>query len=423
MDIQEAIRVSNALLVSAGSAALLGIALLGIARVGIPGWRFTPGAPRCPRCRFDLRGLPDPNSPCSECGDTHVAQRTTPRARRVLVLTAMTFACISLAAIVGLFAHPASRPRALSWLAPWEETSRLMIGDADIIAEDLRFPEPPPEDGIMQRLRVVTPRGTLTLGEHIVWKVYPVDLGDGVPRAVADLYSGGTGMFGGTWLITIDPERAPDATMLSERATVAPWVDIRAKHESDEIDAFGRTLPRGVAPEGMGLAMHSFRTHGFVARASTPGMDVTAQWNGRSWDIACPLCADPISDELYAELAAAVRERMAKVAADRNGEPLWSASGSMSIVPLLRGIATLAQAGHRDRAEQLARELFVPSAKAPDSDYPTADSFVKAWIEAFDAEGIQRAGHTPSSRSALSAARIGDASKPSSASGNATSSH
>ena len=95
----------------------------------------------------------------------------------------------------------------------------------------------------------------------------------------------------------------------------------------------------------------------------------------------------------------------------------------MSIVPLLRGIATLAQAGHRDRAEQLARELFVPSAKAPDSDYPTADSFAKAWIEAFDAEGIQRAGHTPSSRSALSAARIGDASKPSSASGNATSSH
>ncbi len=423
MDIQEAIRVSNALLVGAGSAAVLGIALLGAARVGIPGWRFTPSAPRCPRCRFDLRGLPDPNSPCSECGDTHVAQRTTPRARRILVRTAMTFACISLAALIGLFAHPASRPRALSWLAPWEETSRLMIGDAVIIAEDLRFPEPPPEDGIMQRLRVVTPRGTVTIGEHMVWKVGPVDLGDGVPRAVADLYSGGTGMFGGTWLITIDPEHAPDATKISERATVAPWADIRAEHESDEIDAFGRTLPRGATPEGVGLAMHSFRTHGFVARASTPGMDVTAQWNGRSWDIACPLCADPIGDELYAELAAAVRDRMVKAAADRSDDAPQSASGSISIVPLLRGIATLAQAGHRDRAEQLARELFVLDSSVPYNDYPTMDLFVKAWTEAFDAEGIQRAGHTPSSRSALSAARIGDASNPSSASGKATSSH
>lgn len=275
----------------------------------------------------------------------------------------------------------------------------------------------------MQRLRVVTPRGTITLGEYMVWKVNPVDLGDGVRRLVVDLYSGGSGGFGGTWMVTLVPNSAPVATELSERATVAPWADIRARHESDEIDAFGRTLPRSATPEGMGLAMHSFRTHGFVARASTPGMDVTAQWNGRSWDIACPICADPISDELYAELASAVRERMAKAAADRGDEPLWSASGSMSIVPLLRGIAALAQSGHRDRAEQLARELFVPGAKAPDSECTTVDSFVQAWTEAFDAEGIQRAGHTPSSRSALSAARIGDASKPSSASGSATSSH
>ena len=423
MDIQEAIRVSNALLIAAGAAAVLGIALLGIARFGASRWRFTPSAPRCPRCRFDLRGLGDPTSPCSECGDTRVAERTAPRARRILVRTAMTLACISLAAIVGLFAHPASRPRALSWLAPWEETSRLMIGDAVVITEDLRFPEPPPEDGIMQRLRVVTPRGTVTLGENMVWKVSPVDLGDGVPRLVADLYSGGTGMFGGTWLITIDTERAPEATKLSERATVAPWAEIRAEHESDEIDAFGRPLPRPATPAGIGLAMHSFRTHGFVSRASTPGMDMTAEWNGRSWDVACTICANPISDELYAELAAAVRVRMAEAGSDRADKAPRSASGSMSIVPLLRGIATLAQAGHRDRAVQLARELFVLDTSVPYNDYPTVDSFVRAWIEAFDAEGIQRAGHTPSSRSALSAARIGDASNPSSASGSATSSH
>lgn len=423
MDIYESIRVSNALLVGAGSAALVVVALLGIARFGIPGWRLEPGPPRCPRCRFDLRGLQDPAARCSECGDTRIAERTAPRARRTLVRTAIASGCISIAALVGLFAHPASRPRALSWILPWEETSRISAGDAVAITEELRFPEPFPDDGVAQRLRVITPRGTLTLGEYMVWTVKPLDLGDGVTRLVADLYSGGSGGFGGTWLITIDSGRAPEATKISERATVAPWADIRAEHEADEIDAFGRTLPRGSTPDGIGLVMHSFRTHGFVARANTPGMDITAQWNGRSWDIACPLCADPISDELYAELAAAVRDRMVTAAADGNGEQLWSASGSMSIVPLLRGIATLAQAGHRDRAEQLARELFVPDASGPYSDYLTVDSFVQAWIDAFDAEGIQRAGHTPSSRSALSAARMGDASNPSSASGSATSSH
>ena len=275
----------------------------------------------------------------------------------------------------------------------------------------------------MQRLRVVTPRGTVTIGEHMVWKVNPIDLGDGTPRLVADLYSGGTGGFGGTWLVTVAPRSAPVATKLSERATIAPWAAIRADHESDELDAFGRTLPRAATPEGMGLAMHSFRTHGFVARAMAPGMDITAEWNGCSWDIACPLCADPISDELYAELAAAVRMKMAEAASASNDEPIWSASGSMSIVPLLRGIATLAQAGHRDRAEQLARDLFVPNLKDPHDEYTTPELFAKAWTEAFDADGIQRVGQTPSSRSALSAARIGDASNPSSASGSATSSH
>ena len=423
MDIHETIRVSNALLVSCGAAALLGIALLGIARLGIPGWRFTSGPPRCPRCRFDLRGLQDPAAPCSECGDLRVAQRTEPRARRVLARASFAFGCISVAAMIALFAHPASRPRALSWVIPWQETSRLVAGDAVAITEELRFPEPLPDDGIMQRLRVVTPRGTVTLGDNMVWKVSPVELGDGMPRVVADLYSGGTGMFGGTWLITIDTARAPEATKLSERATVAPWAEIRAEHESDEIDAFGRPLPRPATPAGIGLAMHSFRTHGFVSRASTPGMDMTAEWNGRSWDIACTICADPISDELYAELAAAVRARMAEAGSGHAGKEPPNASGSMSIVPLLRGIATLAQAGHRDRAVQLARELFVLDTSVPYNDYPTVDSFVRAWIEAFDAEGIQRAGHTPSSRSALSAARIGDASNPSSASGSATSSH
>ena len=423
MDIYETIRVSNALLVGAGAAALLGIALLGISRLGIRGWRIAPGPPRCPRCRFDLRGLQDPAAPCSECGDRRVAQRTEPRARRMLARASFAFGCISIAAIIALFAHPASRPRALSWIVPWKETARLAVGDAVAITEELRFPEPIPDDGVMQRLRVVTPRGTLTLGEYMVWTVKPLDLGDGVPRLVADLYSGGSGGFGGTWLITTDTERAPEATKLSERATVAPWADIRAEHESDEIDAFGRPLPRPATPDGVGLAMHSFRTHGFVARAITPGMDVTAQWNGRSWDIACPICADPISEELYVELAAAVRMRMAEAAADQAGDAPRGEPRSMSIVPLLRGIATLAQAGHRDRAEQLARELFVLDASVPYNDYTTADTFVQAWIEAFDAERIQRAGQTPSSRSALSAARIGDASNPSSASGSATSSH
>lgn len=335
----------------------------------------------------------------------------------------MTFACISLAAIIGLFAHPSSRPRVLSWVMPWEETSRLAVGDAVAITESLRFPEPYPEDGVAQRLRVVTPRGTVTIGEHMVWKVSAVELGDGVPRLVADLYCGGTAMMGGTWLVTAAPTGAPVATKLAERATVAPWADIRADHEDDELDAFGRTLPRKATPKGMGLAMHSFRTHGFVARAFTPGMDVTAEWNGCGWDIACPLCADPISDELYRELASAVRERMARAAEAKPGDPVWSASGSMSIVPLLRGVAALAQAGHRDRAAQLARELFVPGQDAQYSDYTTPERFAQAWIDAFDAEGIQRAGQTPSSRSALSAARIGDASNPSSASGIATSSH
>lgn len=418
MDIQESIRISNALLAAAGSVAVAAVALLLIAR-----FRSAPRTPHCPACRFDLRGLQDPHSPCSECGDTRIALRTMPRARRLLHRTSMTAACISVAALIGLFVHPASRPRALSWIVPWEESSRLAVGDAVAITEKLRFAEPYPDDGVVQRLRVVTPRGTVTIGDNMVWSVSPVDLGDGVPRLVADLYSGGTGMMGGTWLVTIGPLSAPVATMLSERATVAPWEAIRAEHEDDEIDAFGRTLPRPPTPKGIGLAMHSFRTHGFVSRASTPGMDITAAWNGSSWDIACPLCAYPISDELYAELATAVRERMAAAASHTASVTRPSASGMPSIVPLLRGIATLAQAGHRDRAAQLARELFVLDPSIPYNDYPTAESFVQAWNDAFDAERIQRASHTPSSRSALSAARIGEASNPSSASGRATSSH
>ena len=95
----------------------------------------------------------------------------------------------------------------------------------------------------------------------------------------------------------------------------------------------------------------------------------------------------------------------------------------MQIEPLLAGIAALAQAGHRDRAEQLARDLFMPNLAGALTDCTTPEKFANAWAEIFDAEGIQRAGHTPSSRSALSAARTGDASNPSSASGSATSSH
>jgi hypothetical protein len=275
----------------------------------------------------------------------------------------------------------------------------------------------------MERLRVVSPRGSVTLGENAVWRVNPADLGDGVPRLVVDLYSGGSGGFGGTWLVTVAPDAPPSAVMVSERATIAPWAAILADHESDELDAFGRTLPRPEPPSGIGLAMHSFRTHGFVSRALTPGMDVTAEWNGSAWDIACPLCAYPISDQLYAELAAAVRTRMAAWAAEHADTESAPPPRSVSIVPLLRAVATLAQAGHRDRAEQLARELFVLDPTIPYNDCTTRDAFVKAWTDAFDAEGIQHAAQTPSSRSSLSAARIGDASNPSSDSGSATSSH
>ncbi|MBU3727721.1 MAG: hypothetical protein FGM37_00505 [Phycisphaerales bacterium] len=418
LDIHDTLRVSNALLVAAGSAIALGGALLLLSR-----WRFAPGEARCPACRFDLRGLQDPSAPCSECGNTNFAGRTVPRARRILVRAALVCACLAVVPLIGLYAHPASRPRAISWFLPWENTARLAIGDAVAITERLRFPEPIPEDGIMERLRVVSPRGRVTLGDNSVWRVNPTDLGDGVPRLVADLYSGGTGGFGGTWLVTVAPDAPPAAVMLSERATVAPWAAILADHESDELDAFGRTLPRPAPPEGIGLAVHSFRTHGFVSRALTPGMDVTAAWNGRGWDIACPLCADPISDELYAELAAAVRTRMASWNADHGDERSGAVPGITSIVPLLRAVATLAQAGQRERAEQLAYELFALDPTIPYNDRTTPDAFVKAWTDAFDAEGIQRAGHTPSSRSARSAARIGEASNPSSASGSATSSH
>jgi hypothetical protein len=418
LDIHESLRVSNALLVAAGSAILLGGALTLLSR-----WRFAPGPSRCPACRFDLRGLQNPAAPCSECGDTTVTERTIPRARRILVRAAVSCSWLAIVPLIGLYAHPASRPRAISWFFPWEGTARTTVGDAVAITETLRFPEPIPEDGIMERLRVVSPRGSVTLGENAVWRVNPADLGDGVPRLVVDLYSGGSGGFGGTWLVTVAPDAPPSAVMVSERATIAPWAAILADHESDELDAFGRTLPRPEPPSGIGLAMHSFRTHGFVSRALTPGMDVTAEWNGSAWDIACPLCAYPISDQLYAELAAAVRTRMAAWAAEHADTESAPPPRSVSIVPLLRAVATLAQAGHRDRAEQLARELFVLDPTIPYNDCTTRDAFVKAWTDAFDAEGIQHAAQTPSSRSSLSAARIGDASNPSSDSGSATSSH
>lgn len=418
LDIHESLRVSNALLVAAGSAILLSGALLLLSR-----WRFAPGEARCPACRFDLRGLQDLAAPCSECGSTNIAGRTAPRARRILVRAALACACLAVVPLIGLFAHPASRPRAISWFLPWEEAERLMIGDAVVIQDNLRFPEPLPEDGYLSRVRVESPRGSLTIGEFMVWKMQEVDLGDGVPRLVADLYSGGTGGFGGTWLVTLPPDAAPSAAMLSERATVAPWDEILANHESDEFFAFGRTLPRLAPPAGIGLAMHSFRTHGFVSRALTPGMDVTAEWNGGTWDIACPLCAYPISDELYAELAAAVRTRMAAWAVEKRETEAEPPPGTMSIVPLLRAVALLGQAGQRERAEQLAYELFALDPTIPYNDYTTPEAFARAWTEIFDAEGIQRYGQTPSSRSARSAARIGDASNPSSASGSATSSH
>ena len=418
LNIHETLRVSNALLVAAGSAILLSGALLLLSR-----WRFAPGEARCPACHFDLRGLRNPAAPCSECGSTNIAGRTVPRARRILVRAALACACLAAVPLIGLYAHPSSRPRAISWFLPWEEAGRLAIGDAVAITERIRFPEPIPEDGIMERVRVVSPRGSVTLGDNSVWPVNGVDLGDALPRLVVDLHSGGTGGFGGTWLVTVAPDAPPAAVMLSERATVAPWAAILADHQGDELDAFGRTLPRPAPPEGIGLAMHSFRTHGFVSRALTPGMDVTAAWNGRGWDIACPLCAYPVPDELYAELAAAVRTRMASWNADHGDVRSGAVPGITSIVPLLRAVATLAQAGQRERAEQLARELFVLDPTIPYNDYTTPEAFAKAWADIFDAEGIQHAVQTPSSRSARSAARIGDASNPSSASGSATSSH
>lgn len=356
------------------------------------------------------------------------AHRTSAARSPLHAITPFALTCTSLAIVglAGFAVHLMRVPAALEVapsMPPWQEVSRMDVGDAVAVWETLGFPDPLPEDGVLARLRVASPRGTIMIGEFTIWRVASVDMGDGVPRLVADLYRDGTSMTGGTWLITVDPDAAPTAVKLSERATIAPWAALLADHESDELDAFGRTLPRPEPPSGIGLAMHSFRTHGFVSRALTPGMDVTAEWNGSTWDIACPLCAYPISDQLYAELAAAVRTRMAAWAAEHADERTGAAPDTPSIVPLLRAVATLAQAGQRDRAEQLARELFVLDPTIPYNDCTTPDSFVKAWTDAFDAEGIQRTGQMPSSRSSLSAARIGDASNPSSDSGSATSSH
>lgn len=418
MDVHEAIRVGNALLASAGAAALLGIALLGIARL-----RFATGSPRCPRCRFDLRGLQDPAAPCSECGDTHIAHRATPRARRVLERAAIALACISIAALAGLFAHPGSRARAVSWVLPWQETSRIPVGDAVAVIESLRFPHPYPDDGVRERVRVRSARGTVTVGEYSVVRANDLSLGDGIPRILVDLSSGGNGGLGGTWMVTVAPDAPPVAVLLAERAEAASWGEIVEQHEARERAALGRALTRSNAPTGIGLVIPSFRTQDFSARIFAPRMDVTAAWTGSAWSVGCAVCADPISDELYAELAAAVRARMTRMASEEGGETDSRLSGPMQIEPLLAGIAALAQAGHRDRAEQLARDLFMPNLAGAITDCATPEKFANAWAEIFDAEGIQRAGHTPSSRSALSAARIGDASNPSSASGSATSSH
>ena len=418
MDVHETIRVGNALLASAGAAALLGTALLGIARL-----RFATGSPCCPRCRFDLRGLQDPAAPCSECGDTHIAHRTTPRARRILERAAIALACISIAALAGLFAHPGSRARAVSWVLPWQETSRIPVGDAVAVIESLRFPHPYPADGVRERVRVRSARGTVTVGEYSVVRANDLSLGDGMPRLLVDLSSGGNGGLGGTWMVTVAPDAPPVAMLLAERAEAASWDEILEQHEARERAALGRALTRSNAPTGIGLVIPSFRTQDFSARIFAPRMDVTAAWTGSAWSVGCAVCADPISDELYAELAAAVRARMTRMASEEGGETDSRLSGPMPIEPLLAGIAALAQAGHRDRAEQLARDLFMPNLAGAITDCATPEMFANAWAEIFDAEGIQRAGHTPSSRSALSAARIGDASNPSSASGSATSSH
>lgn len=383
-----------------------------------------PISPRCPSCGFDLRGLPSPSAPCSECGDTRVQVRQVSRRARLLSVGAALSTALSLAALAWLAADPGCRARVVSWALPWEQVNAWPIGDAEVVIEKLRFAEPYPEDGIAERAHICTPRGSITLGEAHVWEVQRLELGDGIHRLAVDLVSGGSGGFGGTWMVTVPADAPPSAAMLGERAQVLPWPALRAQHEEFEVHALGAALPRSHSPQGMALAVASFQLlYLFTNRADTPSLEITGSWDGQRWVMGCAGCADAIDDAAFAAIANHVDARMLKDAAARPAPDGRPREGARAVKPLLDAVAALAQAGLRERALELARLLFSPGLGGYIGDATTPEEFAREWSRALDADDVQQVAQTPSSRSALSTARTGEPSKPSSGSGSATSSH
>lgn len=331
---------------------------------------------------------------------------------------------LAMAALAWLAADHGCRARVVSWFQPWVRSDAWTMGDAQIVTERLRFPEPYPEDGIVERIHVDTPRGSVTFGEAHVWKATPIDLGDGARRVLVDLVTGGNSGFGGTWMVTIPDDAPPAAARLGERAKVLAWGELRAQHEAQEADALGRALSRASPPPGMALAVLSFEVvYLFTNRADTPWMDITGAWDGHRWEMGCGDCAEPIDDSAFAAIVQHVDARMQAAAQARSGPDERVPVRTRAVKPLLDGIAALAQAGLRDRALELARLLFSPDLALYIGEERTPDAFVQQWARVLDEAGVQQAGQVPSSRSALSTARTGEPSNPSSGSGSATSSH
>ena len=56
---------------------------------------------------------------------------------------------LAMAALAWLAADHGCRARVVSWFQPWVRSDAWTMGDAQIVTERLRFPEPYPEDGIV----------------------------------------------------------------------------------------------------------------------------------------------------------------------------------------------------------------------------------------------------------------------------------
>lgn len=329
---------SLAYLLLAGAGALLGLVLLAW------GWRGAParGRPRCPKCWYDLTGLPEPR--CPECGHRVTRDRDLyrTRRRRGLIVLGTVLMLAGGAGYLGV-QHGPGLLRAV--LPQWRLVRTWSLGRFEVRLYGDRWYDRPMQVRILHdgRVAFTLTNWALDVGGRDR-SGQPVGLGvditrDGVPDLILSEYSGGAHCCSMYWVLELDPEQGP-----------RPLARVDALH--------GDALFEDLDGDGVFEVLTQDWTFAYwpTSFAGSPHPDVTLRLRSGRYTLADDLMVRP------RPAAAALAELAQRIRADAG----WARGG----VPpaYYEAILNLIYSGQPGAAWELADAAWPPEADAvPDA--------------------------------------------------------